>query len=505
MLASTCSTREMRAWEVNSAALGVPTRLLMENAGATVARVVVERFKPKRVSVVAGVGGKAGDGLVAARHLATYGIEVRVYLVYRRESIKHPDTLDALKAAEVSGVEIIEGHEKWLGGKEWLDADLVIDAMLGTGVKGDLREPYRRIVEEINRSGIDVVAIDVPTGIDPDTGTILGTAIRARVTVTMHCVKKGLTSDEARSYTGDIIVANIGLPRDAWLYVGPGDLEAFLPRRPEWARKGQSGRILVVGGSRWFYGAPWIASLAAFYAGADLVYLAAPEPVLEKPFSPEVIPVPLTGSHLRPEHLEELKEYIERADVILVGPGISTHPEALRTARLVARRALEGGKLVVIDADGIKALASYDTPGDRLASLEGRGVITPHAGEASLLLGGSRISTLDERIEAARRLAERLKAVVVLKGRIDVIASPTGAYRLNRSGTPDMTAGGTGDVLSGVIAGLLGEAKDPWIAALLGSYVTGIAGEQSVASEGRAAPLNLLRYVARELARVRYK
>ncbi|AEM38830.1 carbohydrate kinase, YjeF related protein [Pyrolobus fumarii 1A] len=505
MLGAICTTREMRAWEINSAHLGVPTRLLMENAGATVARIILERFKPRTVSVVAGVGGKAGDGLVAARHLSTAGVHVRVFLVSRPESIHHPDTLDALKAAEAAGVELHYDYMRWAD-SDWLDADVIVDAMLGTGVRGELRRPYREIVEEINRSGRKVVAIDIPTGIDPDTGKVLGTAVKADITVTMHCIKAGLKQNDGPRHAGEIVVANIGLPRDAWLYIGPGDLEVLLPRRREWARKGEAGRVLVVGGSKWFYGAPWIAALSAFYAGADLVYLAAPEPVFNTVVSPEIIPVPLPGDILRVNHARELEDRIQLADVILVGPGIGAHRESWIASRLIVKRALELGKLVVVDADGLKALTEYATPQDRIESLDGKAILTPHVGEASLLLG-KRIGheDIEARIEAAKHLADKLSAVVILKGRIDVVAKPGGYYRLNRSGTPDMSAGGTGDVLAGVTAGLLAEIKDPWIAAQLAAYVTGVAGEEAVREQGRAAPSLLIREVSRTLSRVRYK
>ncbi len=495
----------MRAWELNSAALGVPTRLLMENAGAAVARLVYEELRPRRVTVVAGTGGKAGDGFVAARHLAAAGVEVRVYLLYRRQLVHHPDAVDALRALEASGVEVREDYWRWGADRDWLDADVVIDAMLGTGVRGEVRSPYREAIEALNSSGARVVSIDVPSGIDPDTGRALGVAVRADVTVTMHCVKRGLVEGEGPRYAGRVVVANIGVPRDAWLYIGPGDLEAWLPRRREWARKGEAGRLLVVGGSAEFYGAPWIAALAAFYAGVDLVYLAAPEPVFSTIASPEVIPVRLPGGHLRVPHVHQLEEHLDRVDAVLIGPGLGLRPETQVAARLLAKRAVEKGKIVVLDADGLKAMAGSETPRDAVETLSGLGVLTPHAGEASLLLGTRVGEGLGERIEAAKRLAEKLEAHVILKGRVDVVAHPDGSHRLNRSGTPDMTAGGTGDVLAGVAAGLAAESRNPRIASELAPYIVGLAGERSVSEHGRAAPTLLIREIPRILAPIRYK
>ncbi len=501
---ATCTTQEMRAWEINSQSLGVPTRLLMENAGAAVARVVAEQ-RPKSVSIVAGTGGKAGDGFVAARHLAAMGINVRVYLVYRRENIKHPDAVDALRALEASGVEVNEDYWRWGCSSDWLDADIIIDAMLGTGLRGEVRSPYREIINQLNAAGATRVAIDVPSGLDPDTGRVHGAAVKAHLTVTMHCVKRGLVEGEGPRYAGRIIVANIGLPRDAWLYIGPGDLEVLAPRRREWARKGEAGRVLVVGGSAEFHGAPWIAALAAFYAGADLVYLAAPEPVFATIHSPEVIPVRLQGQRLRINHVEELEAHLERVDAVLVGPGLGLHPETSVAARLIVKKAVEKGKIIVIDADALKALKNGETPRDTIEGLGGLGILTPHAGEASLLLGGVKLETLEDRVAVAQRIAEMLDAHVILKGRVDVVAHPDGSYRLNRTGTPDMTAGGTGDVLAGVTAGLAAETRDAKRASILAPYVTGLAGEKAVEEWGRAAPTLLIREVSRILARVRYK
>ncbi len=504
MYRATCTTREMRAWEINSQHLGVPTRLLMENAGAAVARVTAE-LKPRRVSIVAGIGGKAGDGFVAARHLAVMGVEVRVYLVYRRENVKHPDALDALQALEASGVEVHEDYWKWGHSSDWLDADVIVDAMLGTGLRGEVRSPYREIIERVNAASATRVAIDVPSGLDPDTGRVHGAAIEAHVTITMHCVKRGLVEGDGPRYAGKVVVANIGLPRDAWLYIGPGDLEVLAPKRREWARKGEAGRVLVVGGSAEFYGAPWIAALAAFYAGADLVYLAAPEPVFTTIHSPEVIPVRLQGQRLRINHVDELEAHMERVDAVLVGPGLGLHPETRVAARLIVKKAVEKGKIVVIDADAIKALKNGETPRDKIEELNGLGIITPHAGEASLLLDGARLETIEDRIAAAQRIAEKLDTHVILKGRVDVVAHPDGSYKLNRTGTPDMTAGGTGDVLAGVTAGLAAETRDAKRAAILAPYVTGLAGENAVREQGRAAPTLLIREVSRIFARVRYK
>jgi NAD(P)H-hydrate epimerase len=275
------TSTEMRIIDRNSAAWGVASLQLMEAAGKSVAEEVRRRLggdvKGKKVVVFAGAGGNAGDGLTAARYLASWGARVTVYLLSRPEELRD-ETLQEYKAVEAMDlsvdVRVIRDPAEI---PSRVEADVVVDALLGIGVRGRVRTIYARAIEAINSSKALRVAVDLPSGLDPDTGRPLGPVVKAHVTVTFHKPKKGLLSDEAKSYVGDLVVANIGVPPEAEIYVGPGDVEALIKPRPWTAHKGSSGRVLVVGGSETFTGAPALAALTALRMGVDLVIVAAPE------------------------------------------------------------------------------------------------------------------------------------------------------------------------------------------------------------------------------------
>lgn len=484
----TVSTRDMRAYEINSEAMGVPTIMLMENAGASVARAVEEGLgggSGRRVAVIAGKGGKAGDGFVAARHLAALGARVKVYLLYPPESIKHPDASRNLDILTRTGnVELA----KWRGKLDEV-FDAVIDAMLGTGTRGKLRDPVKSAVEEANTAQGLKVAVDLPTGVDPDTGEILGTAFRADITVTMHAAKPGLLRGEAREYVGRLVVANIGMPPRAWTHVGPGDVVARVPRRPRKTHKGMGGRVLVVGGSASFVGAPWLSALATLAGGADLAYLYTPQPVARHRFSPEVIVTPLEGEILEERHVDMLVEAASRVDAVVVGPGMGLAREtSVAVAELLSKLA-KLDKPVVVDADALKVVGRE---GIRLTY---KFILTPHLGEASRLLGEEIEDELEPRIKAAERIARKYGSVVLLKGWVDVIAGGGREARLNETGVPEMSVGGTGDVLAGLAAAFACKTLDAREAAEVAAYVNGVAGMLAYRREGTAAPTALLRYI----------
>ncbi len=467
------SVEDMRAYEINGVWLGLPLSLLMENAGRSVADYVEYRLggvRGRRVVVLAGKGGNGGDGLVAARHLAIRGAKVEVHLAYPRVEVSHPDARLNLEALHRSGgVRIVEPfHHGWL---ELGDADVVIDALLGTGVKGSLRGPVAEAVKAYNQAGGLRVSVDTPTGVDPDTGRAAEGAARSDATVTMHAVKRGLL--EARLYTGEIIVAEIGLPRDAEELAGPGDVAARVPARPRDAHKGVGGRVLVVAGSKHFLGAPMLAAAAAARAGADLVYLASTRDVVVEAASrfSSIVPVAFTGDLLAARDMDTILQAMEKAHSVLIGPGLSRDPGVLDAARSVAEAALEKGKPLVVDADGLNAIAGLDLS-------RGPVVLTPHRGEARRLSGV-------EGLEAARKIAGETGATVLVKGPVDYICSPTGKCRYNKAGVPGMAVGGTGDVLSGIIAAFLarrialGKDADPLNTAAAAAWLAGRAGEKA--------------------------
>jgi len=479
------STRDVRAFEVNTIALGLPLRFLMENAGAGVARIINDELggvKDRRIAVLAGKGGNAGDGFVAARHLAGMGASVDVVMLFRPEQVVHEDALFNLKILQRLDSVSIKRYPSPLSGY-----DVIIDAVLGTGVRGDLRDPIRGAVEEASSQDALKIAVDVPTGVDPDSGKVHGTAFKADITVTMQFVKKGLLSEEAKPYVGRIVATNIGIPPEAWIRVGPGDVEARVEPRPRRAHKGVGGRVAVIGGSYKYVGAPWLASMAAFRGGADLVFLFSVDPVVQARFSPEVIAYPLRGDIIEERHVDTVLRTLEELGTIhsvVLGPGIGLAKET-RSAVATLLENLDNVGAVIIDADALKIVA------EEKPKLKSTSILTPHLGEASHLLGVKIEDNLEARINAAKRISADYESIVVLKGWVDVIANGE-KYRVNYTGVPEMSAGGTGDVLSGLTGGIVPRASSAFDAACVAAYVNGLAGELSLKKRGAASPLMLL-------------
>ncbi|MDH5770898.1 MAG: NAD(P)H-hydrate epimerase, partial [Candidatus Bathyarchaeota archaeon] len=296
-ISDTVSSSEMRALELNAEYLSVSPLQLMENAGCAVSREIMLRFESKksRVAVFSGVGRNGGDGFVAARHLASLGYRVTVVLVGKPQDIKTNVVQDNWRSvlSMSHSVETIIAHDSSLIPS--LDADVAVDALLGIGVVGHLRPPVLQAVNVMNKMGCFKVAVDLPTGINPDTGEVLGEAVRADLTVTFHKPKAGLI--KAKDYVGELVVADVGLPREAEEYAGPGDVILTRKPRPPESHKGDFGRLLVIGGSEIFSGAPALVALSALRTGVDLVYIAAPQKTAHdiSCIAPDLITVKLEG------------------------------------------------------------------------------------------------------------------------------------------------------------------------------------------------------------------
>ncbi|NLE06625.1 MAG: NAD(P)H-hydrate epimerase, partial [Crenarchaeota archaeon] len=313
------ASREMRSIEENAVYFGVSLLQLMENAGRNVALEVNSRFKfSPKIVVVCGLGGNGGDGFVATRHLLAMGHNVSVLIVGQSKEIKHPDALHNFRILQkiLDKNLIQEVSDSVMFPK--LEADIVIDALLGTGSKGNLKPLFSAAVDWINSSKAKIVSIDVPTGIDSDTGELLGRAVRADLTVTFYKAKKGL--DSAKKYCGAVIIRDIGLPQVFEKYTGPGDVSLVNKKRSSMAHKGDSGKLLVVGGSEVFSGAPTLASSAALRTGVDVVFTAAPSLVAHdiSSVSPNLIVIKLEGNNLNFENIEKLKSYIKTVDAVVL-------------------------------------------------------------------------------------------------------------------------------------------------------------------------------------------
>jgi len=481
---------DVRAWEGNSGYRGYPLLLAMESAGEAVASLlgcVLGGLRGARVAVLAGRGGNGGDGLAAARRMALRGARVDVYLAFGGEGeVSREDVRVMLRSLRgVGGVRV----EAYGGGAPGLQGyDAVVDALLGVGSRGAPRGAVLELLRAYNGSQGFRLSVDVPSGVDADTGEVWGEAARSDATLTMHWVKRGLLSPQAAFYVGDLYVAEIGFPDAVQRYAGPGDVAARIPGKPGDARKGDGGRVLVVGGSEEYVGAPIFAALGALAAGADLVYLAAPFAREAALLEPEIIP----------RRLEEAACMARRVDAVVVGPGLGLRGGELLES--VVEAALEAGVPTVIDADGLKLL-----PETRLwRRLTPTTLLTPHRGEARRLLGLPRGEEVDPE-DAARRIAALTGATVLVKAPVDAACDPEGRCRLNDTGHPAMSSGGTGDVLAGLAAGIAARRKarglepDMLNTAATAAFIAGAAGERLAAEEGDSL---LARDLAAEARRV---
>jgi hydroxyethylthiazole kinase-like uncharacterized protein yjeF len=488
------SSREMHALEVNAEYFGVSLLQLMENAGRNVASEVALRFpRDKKIAIFCGLGGNGGDGLVAARHLSSMGFKATVILAGRGKEVAHDAALKNLSALKFLRQSIPIHEVTDSSAVPDVDAEIIVDALLGTGTKGKLKPPISQLVEYINSLNGFKIAIDVPTGIDSDTGEVLGNAVKANVTVTFHKAKAGL--ENAKKYVGDLVVKDIGLPKELEKFAGPGDVLLVTKARPSSAHKGDFGRLLAIGGSEVFSGAPTLVSLAALRTGVDIAYLAAPEKTARaiSSISPDLITLKLDGNHLNPSNMTALKPYVEMVDAVVLGPGLGLHSETKEFVKACVNAVENAGKPLLLDADGLKAFAEFKRP------LKVPLVLTPHAGEYAILSGRRLSEGLEERVSEVQRTAAELDATILLKGPVDVICKGR-RVKLNFAHNPGMTVGGTGDVLSGVVGAFLAQKADPFEAAVAGAFVNGAAGDFVAADIGyHMVATDLLDWIPRVL------
>jgi NAD(P)H-hydrate epimerase len=444
-----------RAEEAHSGSL----EELMERAGTAVAALVLQEF-PGRVTVVCGRGNNGGDGKVCARVLTQAGRDVLV----------------------------IEGVGD-LG-----EPDVIVDALLGIGLRDAPREDAARMIELVNASGRPVVAVDVPSGVNASTGEVPSVAVRATATVTFGAAKVGLAIAPGRFHAGSVHVAPIGLrPRDHEHALVPASALRDVPRKGEESTKYSSGSVLVVGGSRGLTGAPMLAALGAFRADAGYVAVAAPEstlPVLEARLL-EAVKRPLpedAGARLLPRSLGGILEAADRADAVALGPGLGRTDGTVELVRLVLEQ-LE--RPLVLDADALWNLE----PQARAAPT----ILTPHAGELARLLGTDAREVEAHRLESVRRAASLYGCVVLLKGADTIVASPREGVLVCNYGTPALATAGSGDVLTGIIAAFLAKGMEPRLAAALGAVAHGVAAELLDPQPGTVAS-DLLPALQRALA-----
>ncbi|MCL2296410.1 MAG: NAD(P)H-hydrate dehydratase [Methanomassiliicoccaceae archaeon] len=429
--------------DANCEAMGIGVPVLMANAGKAIASVLKERFPDKRIAFVCGSGNNGGDGMSAAKTMDAE--RVTVYLLKPKGSIRSDLVRGVLSELMCQVKDFSEFDEN--------EHDVIVDCALGTGASGDVRPPYDEFIRTANRFRGSVVSADIPSGL----GT--PTAIIPDITITLHDIKKGMD----RENSGEIIVKDIGIPKEAYDNVGPGDMLRY-PIPLDDSHKGSNGRLLIIGGGP-YYGAPAMSALAAMRIGVDTVRLAVPENCshLIASFSPVLMISTLSGNSIRTDHVDYLLELSKQCDAVLIGPGLGVYDATMKTVRQFVQ---ECTVPVVVDADGLTALGQ-----DFVSS--GETILTPHGKEFERLCGGTRSSA-----DSVKELAKKMDSVILLTGKTDVI-SDGDKLRYNNTGCSGMTSAGTGDVLSGIVAGLLSKGMTCFEAAALGAFVSGRAGEHA--------------------------
>jgi NAD(P)H-hydrate epimerase len=477
--------------------IGIPSLVLMENAGRQVVaaiEAVHTDLSERQVAVLCGRGNNGGDGFVAARTLLQRGVDVSVFLIGSVSEVRGDArvNLEILGRLGVAVVEIADSQSWELHFSEVSDCTLIIDAVFGTGLRAPLSGLMETVVADVNGSGIPVVAIDLPSGLAADSHEPIGDSIEAGMTVTLAAPKLSLVLPPAETRAGDIVIADIGIPNAVIqsldgprveLLTRSAMRELITPRVAD-THKGDYGRVLVVAGSRGKTGAAHLAATGALRSGAGLVTVATPAcclPIVAA-MAPEYMTEAIAerADGLDPEAVDSVLELAR--DVIAIGPGLGQGASTREFVRHLVDRATMP---VIVDADGLNAFS--DDP-DRLSGREGRDVIiTPHPGEMARLVGMSTDEVQSSRLEIARNFAVAHHLYVVLKGHRTLIATPDEKVFINPTGNPGMASGGTGDVLTGMMAAWLAQLLDAEAACRLAVYLHGMAGDLAEADESEVS------------------
>lgn len=491
---------------------GVPSLTLMENAGRSVAEFIRAQFPSfarQKIFVLCGKGNNGGDGFVVARHLLQMGAKPVVYLFAHEQELRGEAAANLNRWKQGCGEVVTIADPSAMDSVlfDFPASSLIVDALLGTGVRGPVEGLFGRAIEAINarEPGIPVVAVDVPSGLNADTGEAAGAVVRADFTVTFTAPKLGFFYGAAADYQGQLVVREIGSPGELLEEVSQSHLRwsdaaefsrFAIPRKAE-GHKGDYGHVLVVAGSVGKTGAAVLASWAALRAGAGLVTVATPEPALPivAAHTPEVMtaPLPATLAGTISERALEGNAFaslLAGKRALSIGPGLSTQPET----QAFIRRVVTGRREVpiVLDADGLNAFAGraaeLNQPSRMLA-------VTPHPGEMARLLGVTVARVQKDRVEVARKAAAGWNAHVILKGHHTIVAAPDGRVFVNSTGNPGMASGGTGDALTGMLGALTAQfgasegAEEDWHRVLaFGVYLHGLAGDVALEAKG-GAPL----------------
>ena len=496
--------------DYNCEYLGLSRLCLMESAGKSLAeevgKIAVYTFsKPVKVVIFTGSGGNGGDGFVAARYLLNRGYDVDIYMlkdnIHSSEAKTNFEILQNMKPRlsrlNIYNLKTLEDINKCelaqVNSKEYV----IVDGLVGTGIKGKLQTNIRRAIEVINEANGVKISVDVPSGMDPLTGNIEDLAVIPDYTISFHKIKTGVR-DADEEVVGGLVTADIGIPIEAEYFVNYGDF-LRLKNRNSASHKGNNGKLLIVGGSKDYSGAPAIAGMAAIGAGADLVYVFAPEKAAEaiKSTSPDLIVKSLDGDKLSLSHVDEILELSNDVDAVLIGPGAGIDEE---TSKLFNVLVAKIKKPIVLDADGLKQV--------ELSLIKNRDdiILTPHIfefksifkvnGNLKLDIDSHEFEKVDENITEFQQITRQIKGSVIVKGKYDLILSGT-KFRINKSGNAGMTVGGTGDALAGIATSLMAQGLNSFDSACLAVFINGLAGEEAFKVKGNGfSATDLVSYIA---------
>jgi NAD(P)H-hydrate epimerase len=534
------TTDQMREIEKKADSQGLTYAIMMENAGKAVAQEIRKRFgaRDKSVLVLVGPGNNGGDGLVAARHLHDEGAKVRLYLWKRK--LRGDDNFRLTQDRQIPYLRADDDEDLQQLKSLLAETDIAVDALLGTGVTrpirgvlGDVLDALKQKRSELMGGAPQVVAVDVPTGLDCDSGDVDPATVPADLTVTLALPKRGFYSFPGADYLGELVVSDIGIPPSLIAHLpvqllDPELVKGMLPRRPRRAHKGTFGKALIVAGSPNYTGAAYLASAAATRVGTGLVTLCLAQslhPILASKLTEVTfLLVPHDLGALVPQATKLLQERLPEYDALLVGPGLGLEDSTVEFVhRLLATKPGAGERKLgfvpasreerkeaeekglpplVIDADGLNALARAPRWWESLAA---QAVVTPHPGEMSRLLDCSLEEVESDRVASAQGAAQEWKQVVVLKGAHTVIAAPDDRLAISPFANPGLASAGTGDVLAGSIVGFLAQGLSPYEAAVAGVYVHGAAGEMATTAMGNAGTVagDLLPLLPRVLKKIR--
>lgn len=465
-----------RCDEYTSGYYGIPACVLMERAAlASVETLLEENFDTGKVLVVCGSGNNGGDGMAVARLLFQRGTEVSVFFVGREESCTE-ETRRQLEICRKYGINMISNPD-------FSEYTSIVDAVFGTGLSRPIEGMYKKVIDQINRSPARVLALDIPSGIHPDRGELLGTAVSAAVTVTFAFCKRGLLLYRGKEYSGKVVVKEMGITQEsfggivpkAYTYSRKENAACLLPARKAYANKGTFGKVLLIAGSSHMAGAALLAAKASYRVGCGLVRVLTDR--CNRTILQSRLPEAITDTCKEGELPANLEELLSWPDVIGMGPGIGKTGDKRELLQAVLTRAAAP---LVLDADALNLIA--ESPGI-LENHRQPVIITPHVGEMARLTGQTINEVLGDLCETAKRFAAGYRVICVLKDAGTVVTDGENVY-VNQSGNSGMSTGGSGDVLTGMITGLLAQGMKPMDAACLGVWLHGAAGDEAAARKG---------------------